>query len=161
MPDACSQTHLCGHGHTHQKLSESIWHDSHIAYFSQFFKITTMFWKASDILQSQIPHTWFPLSPSSSCKETWIVIIAIACAKSLLLYLILWDPTYSSLPGFSVHGVLQASILEWVAMPSSRDQTFPTPGIKPASLMYPALVGRLFTTSATWEASNSMVLYKK
>ena len=27
-----------------------------------------------------------------------------------------------------------------------------TPGIKPMSLTFPALVGRFFTTSATWEA---------
>ena len=28
----------------------------------------------------------------------------------------------------------------------------PNPGVKPASLMSPALAGRLFTTGATWEA---------
>ena len=28
----------------------------------------------------------------------------------------------------------------------------PDPGIKPVSLMFPALAGRFFTTSATWEA---------
>ena len=36
-----------------------------------------------------------------------------------------------SLPGSSVRGVLQARILEWVAIPFSRD--LPTPGIKPRS----------------------------
>ena len=30
------------------------------------------------------------------------------------------NPMYCSLPGSSVHGILQARILEWVAMPSSR-----------------------------------------
>ena len=34
-----------------------------------------------------------------------------------------------SLPGSSVHGVLQARILEWVAMPSSRGSS--NPGVKP------------------------------
>ena len=34
-------------------------------------------------------------------------------------------------PGSSVHGILQARILEWVATPSSRD--LPNPGIKPRS----------------------------
>ena len=29
---------------------------------------------------------------------------------------------------------------------------FPTPGIKPASLMSPALTGGFFTTRTTWEA---------
>ena len=31
-----------------------------------------------------------------------------------------WDPMDCSPPGSSVHGILQARILEWVAMPSSR-----------------------------------------
>ena len=53
------------------------------------------------------------------------------------------------LPGSSVHGILQARLLEWVTMPSSGD--LPNPGIKPASLMSPALAGGFFTTSATWE----------
>ena len=53
-------------------------------------------------------------------------------------------------PGCSVHGILQARILEWVAIRLPRD--LPNPGIKPASLKVPALAGRFFTTSATWEA---------
>ena len=32
----------------------------------------------------------------------------------------LWNPTNCSLPGSSVHGILQARILEWVAISSSR-----------------------------------------
>ena len=32
----------------------------------------------------------------------------------------LWHPMDCSLPGSSVHGIFQARILEWVAMPSSR-----------------------------------------
>ena len=36
------------------------------------------------------------------------------------LCLTLCDPMDCSLPGSSVHGILQARILEWVAMPSSR-----------------------------------------
>ena len=41
-------------------------------------------------------------------------------AKSLQLCPTLNDPMDCSLPGSSVHGILQARILEWVAMPSSR-----------------------------------------
>ena len=40
----------------------------------------------------------------------------------------LCDPTDCSPPGSSVHGVLQARRLEWVAMPSSRG--LPNPGIE-------------------------------
>ena len=42
------------------------------------------------------------------------------CAKSLQLCLTLRDPMDRSLPGFSVQGILQARILEWIVMPSSR-----------------------------------------
>ena len=41
---------------------------------------------------------------------------AAAAAKSLQSCLTLCDPIDSSLPGFSVHGILQARTLEWVAI---------------------------------------------
>ena len=53
-------------------------------------------------------------------------------------------------PGSSVHGILQAIILEWVAMPPPEDLT--DPGIESESLLSPALAGGFFTTIATWEA---------
>ena len=37
----------------------------------------------------------------------------------------LCDPMDCSLPGSSVHGILLARILEWVAMPSSRGSSQP------------------------------------
>ena len=37
----------------------------------------------------------------------------------------LWNPMDCSLPGSSVHGILQARILEWVAMPSCRGSSLP------------------------------------
>ena len=39
----------------------------------------------------------------------------------------LCDPMDCSLPGSSVHGILQARLLEWVAMPSSRGSSPPPP----------------------------------
>ena len=48
-------------------------------------------------------------------------------AKLLQLDPTLCDPVDCSPPGSSVHGILQARILEWVAMPSSRG-IFPTQG---------------------------------
>ena len=56
----------------------------------------------------------------------------------------LCDPMDCSLPGFSVHGIPQARILEWVAIPFSRN--LPDPGIKPGSS---CTAGRLFTVWAT------------
>ena len=78
-------------------------------------------------------------------------------AKLLQLRPTLCDPMDLSLPGSSVHGILQARILEWVAMPSSRD--LPNPGIEPASLTSPVLAGRFLTSSATWVASNVFTGY--
>ena len=58
-------------------------------------------------------------------------------------------------PGFSVYEILQARILEWVGISSSRGSS--EPGIEPVSPMSPALAGRFFTTSATWEAHGSFM----
>ena len=54
-----------------------------------------------------------------------------------------------SLAGPSVHGISQARIMEWLPFPAPGD--LPDPGIKPRSLMSPALASRLFTTSTTWK----------
>ena len=55
--------------------------------------------------------------------------------------------SYSPL-GSSVHVILQARILECVAMPSSGD--LPDPEIEPLSQTSPTLAGRFFTTSSTF-----------
>ena len=57
--------------------------------------------------------------------------------KSLQSCPALCDPTECSPPGSSVLEILQARILEWVDMSSSRES--PNPGIEPMSLMTPAL----------------------
>ena len=74
-------------------------------------------------------------------------------AKSLQSCPTLCDPKDCSLPDSSAHGILQARILEWVAVPSSRgafwcrDRTL---------CLLPALAGRFFTTRATLKASGSL-----
>ena len=40
----------------------------------------------------------------------------------------------------------------WSGLPCSPPGDLPDPGIKPTSLISPALVGGFFTTSTTWEA---------
>ena len=56
----------------------------------------------------------------------------------------LCDPVDCRLLGSSVHGILQARILEWVAI-SLLQGIFPPQGIKPTSLKSPALAGTFFT----------------
>ena len=77
-------------------------------------------------------------------------------AKLLQLCLTLCDPTDSSPPGSSVHGILRARILEWAAISSSRGSS--RPGIKLTSLMSPVLAGGFFTTRASWEALGESLL---
>ena len=73
-----------------------------------------------------------------------------ACMQSHFSHAQLCNPMDYTLPGSSVHGILQVRILERIAMLPPGD--LPKPKIEPASLMSPALTGRLFTISATWEA---------
>ena len=47
------------------------------------------------------------------------------CVESLQVCLTLCDPMNCSLPGSSVHGILQSRILDWVAMPTSRGSSQP------------------------------------
>ena len=57
-----------------------------------------------------------------SASFTFYLSLGHGCACLLSRfrsYLTLWDPMDSSPPGSSVHGILQARILEWVAMSSS------------------------------------------
>ena len=62
------------------------------------------------------------------------------------LYLTLYDLMNYSPSGFSVHGILQARILKWVAIPFSRRSSWPR------DWTWDSLtVGRFFTVWATWE----------
>ena len=65
----------------------------------------------SSILAWRIPWTE---EPGGLC------FAAATAAKLLQLCPTLCDPMDCSPPGFSVHGILQARMLEWVSMPFSR-----------------------------------------
>ena len=58
------------------------------------------------------------------------------------------DPMDCSQPGFSVHGILQARILEWVAIPSSRGSSWPRDWT--GDSMFLTFVSWFSTTSTTW-----------
>ena len=45
-----------------------------------------------------------------------VCVCVCVCVKSLQLCLTLCDLMNCSLPGYSVHGILQARILEWIAI---------------------------------------------
>ena len=68
---------------------------------------------------------------------------------------ILCNPMDCSPSGFSVHGIFQARILEWVAIPCSRGSS--QPRIEPTFFMSPASAGRFFTTSAAMNEISGFV----
>ena len=82
-------------------------------------------------------HIWYYM-PSSLYTEMYIR------AKLLQSCLTLWGPMDCCLPGSSVHGILQARILKWVAMSSSRG-SFPPRGRNCISCSS-CIAGGFFTT---------------
>ena len=80
-------------------------------------------------------------------SQLTINIPLVRACSGIQLYLTLCDPTDCSPPGSSVHVILQARILGWVAISSSREgrPLLPDPGVEPTSLVSPALAGRFFT----------------
>ena len=67
-----------------------------------------------------------------------IVLVAQSCPT-------LCNPMDCSAPGSSVHGIPQARILEWVAMPFSRGSSQPKD-----QTWVSCIAGRFFTIWATW-----------
>ena len=76
---------------------------------------------------------------------------AAAAAKSLLSCPTLFDPRDCSLPGFSVHGILQARTLEWVAISFSNAWKWK---VKVKSLSHVRLLATPWT--AAYQAPPSM-----
>ena len=85
-----------------------------------------------------------------------VPVVSSAGFPTVLLLLTQWypplcEPRDCSPSGSSVHGILQARILEWVAIPSPGD--LPNPRIKPVPPASPELVGGFFTIWPTRKAS--------
>ena len=79
--------------------------------------------------------------------------IYIYCAESLQSCLTLSDPMDYSLPGSSVRGFSRREY--WSGLLCLPPGGLSDPGVEPASLLFPALAGRFFTTSAAWDAHTS------
>ena len=107
-------------------------------------------------LKSKEAHLWNLYSTSQAPYLIPTVIISwlVMSAKSASLQLCPTPctPIDCSLPGYSVHGILQATILERVAMPPPRGCLWPKDRTHILSLESPALAEGFFTTSVTWEA---------
>ena len=123
----------------------------------------------------EIFKAWLRLSKHFMVKQLWYLLIesslkqaekgvihnriacnGCVCAKLLQSCPTLCSPMDRSLSGSSVHGILQARILEWIAMSSSRGSSWPRD--QPASVASLALANDFFTCRATWEACNECQL---
>ena len=84
-------------------------------------------------------------------NKDFLKIEVCVCVLSHFSHVCLFcDPVDCSPPGSSVHGILQARILEWGAMPPSRGSSWPRDR---THVSYVSCTGRrIFATSATWEA---------
>ena len=87
----------------------------------------------------EVPGSLFNQSDSTlSCLARTLVSITLGGLVAKWCPA-LFDPMDCSLPGFSVHGIFQARVLEWVVISFSRD--LPDPGIESRS---PALQADFF-----------------
>ena len=102
-----------------------------------FFLYGTQFWHEKNVFLIFVP---FPRSIKFYPKH---VQLPQSCPT-------LCDHMHHSLPGSSAHGIFQARILEWVAVPSSSGSSCSR--IEFVSLLFPSLTSRFFTSSTTWEA---------
>ena len=93
------------------------------------------------------------------CHRTLHVLVSVL-TKLLQLCLTLCSPMDLGLPSSSVHGILQAKILEWVAVPPSPGD-LPDPGVKPTSPAFPALAGGFFISGVSWEVPMSSHQHSK
>ena len=80
------------------------------------------------------------------CWTTWKAPFCYCCSVAKLCPT-LWDPMDWRMPGSSVHGILQARILEWVASPFSRGSSRPRDRTWGS-----CIAGRFFTVWASREA---------
>ena len=127
-------------------------------------KSTNFHW--DKMLKEKPPHIWWS-KPIEKQNKTFYRFKMCKCPHQVKLYserislflnaivlclvtqsyLILWDPMACSPPGSSVHGISQARILEWVAMPSSRGSSQPRDRTQVS-----CIAGGFFTIWATREA---------
>ena len=73
--------------------------------------------------QVQQEHKWMKVQQVTRMKwaATWNTNVSVICVCVWVaqLYLTLFDPMDCSLPASSAHGILQARVLEWIAIPFS------------------------------------------
>ena len=83
----------------------------------------------------------------------------VTCSVASVVSNSLWPMEESSRTESSVHRILQARILEWVAVPSLRGSSWPRNWTHISKIS--CIEGRLFTHWATWEAEYMLQFIQK
>ena len=135
-------------------IFESKHHISNIC-FDSIYQMLRKETRNSGVYKGMEAWWWsYKVVPLGECsKEEWCsgeiwkqsrragsdMVWSCLCVRSLKSCPACCDPMDCSPPGSSVHGMLQARILEWVAMRSSRGSSQPRDWMEPESSMSPAL----------------------
>ena len=94
----------------------------------------------------KFPFGGWRVGGTGRSKDTYFETVSYSNVSAAQLCPTLCDPMVCSPLGSSVHGILQARILEWVAVPSSRGSSWPREGPRVS-----CIAGRFFTNGATRE----------
>ena len=127
-----------------------MWNECNCVIVWGFFGIAFLWdWNENWPLQSCGPYWVFQICWHQYCylNHLHITQSESEVAQSCLT---LCDPMDCSLPGFSVHGIFQASVLEWLAISFSRGSSWPRDQTQVSHI-----AGRHFTLWATREAHHT------
>ena len=130
-------------------------HDQH-SLVSGIFAYICILWWFNEIS----PFSPFGTKSSLKCYVCVCVCVCV-CTLSRFIHVQLLETLWtSSSPGSSIHGILQARILEWVAMPSSRASYWPW--VKPTShtfctVLYVTLI--ITTQKMSWNATSIIIIW--
>ena len=107
-----------------------------------FLKPFSASW-GKNFLGRQRSRIWLPTIYFYYWKWKGKVLVNQSCPT-------LWDPMDCSSPGFSIHGILQARVLEWVAISFSRGSSWPRDQTR-----FSCIAGRFFTYCMNHQGSYS------
>ena len=98
---------------------------------------------------------WIKINKNNICLASWGTVLSYShlywpfVVEPLSHVHLFCDLIGCGPPGSSVHGILQARIMEWIGLPFPPSGDLPDPEIELAS---PALAERFFYHYTTWEA---------
>ena len=111
-----SQTRLKGLSmHSCKKINDS-YLTQYIKINSKFLLLPCRYFTHGRVYNSVLLSQFVPPYTSPHCVHKSILYICVSILSVTKLCLTLCDPMDCSPPGFSVHEILQARILEWVAI---------------------------------------------